>query len=76
MCYRQLIFNKMYKRIKLSKNYSLQFNTFPKTAKQVSKVYLTGIRNWIAQDSFNYSIVLGRFRVIFSIERNIGCCQG
>ena len=66
----------MYKRIKLTKNHSITFDTFPKTAKTVSSVYLTGIRNWVAQDSFNYSIVLGTFRVIYSIERNIGCCQG
>ena len=65
----------MYKRIKLSKKYNLSFGTFPKTAKRVSKVYTTGIRNWIAQDSFNYSIVIYRFRIIFSIERNIGNCQ-
>ena len=66
----------MYKEIKLTRNHSIAFHAFPKTAKTVSRVYLTGIRNWVAQDSFNYSIVLGRFRVIYSIERNIGDCRG
>jgi len=66
----------MYKRF-YYKKCSLAFNVFPATAKQVSKVYLTGIRNWVANDSFNYSIVLGIFRIIFSINREIAdCCCG
>jgi hypothetical protein len=69
----------MYKCFKLTKKYRLTFNKFPKTAKNIKSidVYSTGIRNWIADDSYNYSIVLGTFRIIFSIERtDVGCCQG
>ncbi len=69
----------MYKCIKLTKKYSLTFNKFPKTAKNIKSIdaYSTGIRNWTADDSYNYSIVLGTFRIIFSIEKtNVGCCQG
>lgn len=65
----------MYKNFKLSKRLSIAFNKFPKTAKEVNKVYLTGIRNWTSDDSFNYSIVLGTFRVIFHIEKENFCCQ-
>jgi len=61
----------MYKRYKLTKKYSLTFHVFPKTAKEVSTVYHTGIRKWIADDSYNYSIVLGTFRIILSIENQL-----
>ncbi len=67
----------MYKAFQ-NKKYYLAFNTFPKTAKNVSKVYLTGIRNWVSDDMYNYSIVINRFRIIFGIKRtNFGdCCNG
>ena len=65
----------MYKAFQ-NKKYYLAFNTFPKTAKEVSNVYLTGIRNWISDDMYNYSIVINRFRIIFSIKRNQYNCQG
>ena len=65
----------MYKAFQ-NKKYYLAFNTFPKTAKKVSNVYLTGIRNWISDDMYNYSIVINRFRIIFSIKRNQYNCQG
>lgn len=65
----------MYKAFQ-NKKYYLAFNTFPKTAKKVSSVYLTGIRNWISDDMYNYSIVINRFRIIFSIKRNQYNCQG
>lgn len=58
----------MYKSFK-SKKFYLAFNTFPKTAKEVSEVYHTGIRIWDAQDCKNYSIVLGTFRIIFAINK-------
>ena len=58
----------MYKALKIKKFY-LAFHKFPKTAKTVSKVYHTGIRNWEADDSKNYSLVLGTFRVIFAIDK-------
>jgi len=64
----------MYKCIKLTKKYSLTFNKFRKSAKGMS-VYQTGIRNWTADDSYNYSIVLGTFRIIFSIKRRCGECR-
>lgn len=61
-----------------SKKYYLAFNTFPKTAKNVSRVYLTGIRNWVSDDMYNYSIVIRQFRIIFGIKRNnySDCCNG
>lgn len=57
-------------------NIRIAFDKFPKTAKQVSEVYKTGIRNWNADDSKNYSIVLGTFRIILSFEKNIEECAG
>ena len=65
----------MYKCFKLTNKYRITFNSFPKTAKSISNVYLTGIRNWITQDSINYSIVINIFRVIFSIERPVNECN-
>lgn len=59
-----------------NKKYYLAFNTFPKTAKNVSEVYHTGIRNWVSDDMYNYSIVIGTTRIIFGIKRqcNDTCC--
>jgi hypothetical protein len=65
----------MYKRFRFTKKISLTFHTFRRPRKTTSIVYYTGIRNWVADDSYNYSIVLGLFRIIFSIERSIGCCK-
>ena len=66
----------MYKSIKF-KNLTIAVNRFPATARRVSNVYLTGIRNWKAQDANYYSLVIGRFRVMLSINKNIGeCCNG
>ena len=58
----------MYKAYKISK-VRLVFNKFKKTAKNVSIVYRSGIRNWVSDDSFNYSIVIYTFRIIFSVDR-------
>ena len=58
----------MYKAFQ-NKKYYLAFNTFPKTANNVSKVYLTGVRNWVSDDMYSYSIVINRFRIIFGIKR-------
>jgi hypothetical protein len=66
----------MYKRFMITKKYSLTFNTFRKAAKIDLKVFRTGIRNWISDVSYNYSIVIGTFRIIFSIERqHYACCN-
>lgn len=66
----------MYKAFQ-NKKYYLAFNTFPKTAKKVSKVYLSGIRNWTSDDMYNYSLVIYRFRIILGIKRlNFGDCNG
>jgi hypothetical protein len=62
----------MYKAFQNKKIY-LAFNTFPKAAKGISNVYLTGVRNWVTDDMHNYSIVINRFRIIFGIKRNLGC---
>lgn len=65
----------MYKAIQ-NKKYYLAINKFPKTAKTVSKVYLTGIRNWDADDMKTYSIVLGTFRIMFGIKKDdVGTCM-
>jgi hypothetical protein len=63
----------MYKALQ-NKKYYLAFNTFPITAKGVSGVYLSGIRNWISDDMYNYSLVIHRFRIIFSIKRQTHDC--
>lgn len=68
----------MYKAFQ-NKKYYLAFNTFPKTAKKppYNRVYLSGIRNWVSDDMYNYSLVIYRFRIIFGIKRpNFGCCNG
>lgn len=66
----------MYKAFN-SKKYRLAFESFGKRAKEVSPVYKTGIRNWESDDSKNYSIVIGTFRIIFSINKpQMGCCPG
>lgn len=58
----------MYKAFQ-NKKYYLAFNKFPKTAKKVSKVYLTGIRIWNSDDMKTYSLVLGTFRIMFGIKK-------
>jgi len=63
----------MYKSIQ-NKKYYLAINKFPKTAKQVSPVYLTGIRNWDSDDMKTYSIVLGTFRIMFGIKKDMYSC--
>ncbi len=62
----------MYKALQ-NKKYYLAFHTFNKSAKNISDVYNSGVRNWVADDMYNYSIVINRFRIIFGIKRNTGC---
>jgi len=64
----------MYKAFQ-NKKYYLAFNKFPKTAKTVSSVYITGIRNWKSDDMMTYSIVLGTFRIMFGIKTPYSCCE-
>lgn len=65
----------MYKAIQ-NKKYYLALNRFPATAKNVSRVYLTGIRNWDSDDMKTYSIVIGRNRIMFGIKKpNLTCCD-
>jgi hypothetical protein len=64
----------MYKAIQ-NKKYYLAINKFPKTAKTVSIVYLTGIRNWEADDMKTYSIVLGTFRIMFGVKKDVYDCM-
>lgn len=65
----------MYRAIQ-NKKYYLVINTFRKSAKDVSIVYLSGIRNWVSDDMYNYSFILGTFRIIFGIKRKSnGCCN-
>lgn len=63
----------MYRAIQ-NKKYYLAINTFNKRAKEISPVYLTGIRNWDSEDMKNYSIVLGTFRIIFGIKKPQNTC--
>lgn len=63
----------MYKAFQ-NKKYYLALNTFPITAKGVSGVYNTGIRNWVSDDMYNYSLVIHRFRIIFGIKRQTYDC--
>ncbi len=59
----------MYKSFR-TKKYRIAFNKFRKNAKTISRVYLSGARNWEAQDSKNYSLVLGTFRIMFAINKS------
>jgi len=54
----------MYKRIKLGKYTSISIGTFPKTAKEVSKVYCTGIHKRRSGNERSIFITIGLFRVI------------
>ncbi len=65
----------MYRNIKLGE-FNLTFNKFRKNAKDISMVYKSGIRNWDADHCMNYSMVLGTFRIIFSIDKKGGDCCG
>jgi hypothetical protein len=66
----------MYKAFRIKKKYRLTINTFKQSAKVVSVVYHSGIRNWETQDDFNYSIVIKTFRIIFSIQKKqMGYCS-
>jgi len=62
----------MYKAFQ-NKKYYLAFHTFPKSAKNLSEVYLSGIRNFGSHDMHTYSIVIYRFRVMFGIKTESGC---
>lgn len=64
----------MYKNIRI-KSYTIAFEKFSRKRKDLSVVYKTGFRNWDAMDSKDYSIVLGFFRIIISVNKNIGACQ-
>ena len=62
----------MYKSFN-TKKYCLSFSTFNKVCKHMI-VYRAGIRNWVAMDSYNYSLVIGCFRIIFIIKREMLTC--
>ena len=66
----------MYKAFQ-NKKYYLAFETFNNYRRKNIKVYRTGIRNWISDDMYTYSIVIYKFRIMFGIKRNdIGTCNG
>lgn len=66
----------MYKAFQ-SNNYYLALETFPLTAKSVSRVYITGIRNFESGDMKTYSVVLYRFRIMLGIKKpHFGDCPG
>jgi hypothetical protein len=60
----------MYKNFKVGRG-AITFHCFPKTAKKVSEVYLSGIRSWEDDDSYNYSLVFYTFRIFISIFKNV-----
>lgn len=62
----------MYKSFS-GKRFGIAINKFPKTAKRVSRVYLTGFRAWDSFESKNYSIVIGTFRLILYINKPNAC---
>jgi hypothetical protein len=66
----------MYKSFKLNKNWSVAFEIFNKFCKEESKknglmkVFKTGIRNFDSSDHYTYSIVIGRFRIMFYKDKH------
>lgn len=68
----------MYKSFKLTKRYSISFETFPKTAKKIlvkKTVYHTGI--YKTTDEINefdtYFFVLGTFRIMWYVQHKHKC---
>lgn len=59
----------------------IAINRFRKESKNIKcgehgSVYGTGFHKWNAFSDINYSLVLGRWRVILSIDTNNGeCCN-
>lgn len=58
-----------------SGKYYVAFHKFPKTAKEVSKTYNSGFHKWGDYEDVNYAIVVGLFRAILSINKNVGECS-
>lgn len=68
----------MYKAIQNEKYY-LAINKFPKTAKITptkSNAYITGLRKWESDDMTTYALVVGTFRIMFGIKKEMADCQG
>lgn len=62
-----------------NKKYYLAFHKFPKSAKTVptkSNAYITGFRSWESDDMDTYALVLGTFRIMFGIKKEMSCSQG
>lgn len=67
----------MYKAIQ-NKKYYLAVNTFRKSAKKApfNNAYLNGFRKWSSDDSENYALVIGTFRIIFAFKKQVNdCCN-
>lgn len=60
----------MYKSFKLTKRIGTAFHKFPKTAKEVSGVYNTGIHKMTdtLNSSDTYFFVLGLFRIMLYVD--------
>lgn len=65
----------MYKAKKIGK-FRFTFERFNIERKKISPVYLTGYRFFESDDSKNYTLVLGRCRIMFAIDKDIACGQG
>jgi len=63
----------MYKSFKIGK-VRFAVHRFLKTAKRLSPVYRTGIRNWDTDIDKNYSLVAGCCRVMVAVDKPNGCC--
>lgn len=59
----------MYKVFRV-RRYRITFNTFNSKVKNKVPVFKSGFRCWETVNDNNYSIVLGTFRIIFSIEKS------
>lgn len=66
----------MYKHLFKKSKIGIAINTFPKTAKNVSNVYKTGIRIFDVDTHKTYSLVIHLFRIMIYVNRtNTGDCQ-
>ena len=70
----------MYKSFKITKRYSISFETFPKSAKEIkTKVpaYHTGIckSTDVINEFDTYFFVLGTFRILWYVQHKHKCGQ-
>lgn len=66
----------MYKALKIGK-FRFTVNSFPRSAKKITSVdcYKTGFHYWDSFEDKNYSLTIGLYRVIISIDHPYGCSE-